>query len=122
MNFIEGEVENGGFHAGADTVWPLPEGVGERFAGRKMVLGVRPEHLELAQDGLKLTVQVIEPTGSETQIIGKIGTSPIVCLLRERISAVPGATIGVSVVPANVHLFDAESSVRIAAAAEPARV
>ncbi|MGH7121678.1 MAG: ABC transporter ATP-binding protein [Acetobacteraceae bacterium] len=123
MNFIHGEVEPDGFRADGDVLWPLPVGLGTHLAGRTIIYGVRPEHLVLASNALKLSVQVVEPTGSETQIMGEIGMASIVCLLRERLTVRPGTTIDVSVDPVNVHLFDAESTAAVRVdAARPAHV
>jgi len=113
MNFIPGKVEPAGFRAENGTLWPLAAADAARLAGRAAVYGVRPEHLVLADDGLQLTVQVVEPTGSETQVIGHVGNLPIVCLLRERLLARPGAAIGISVDSGSVQLFDRESTVRL---------
>ncbi|MGH7040554.1 MAG: ABC transporter ATP-binding protein, partial [Acetobacteraceae bacterium] len=113
MNFIPGTIEDSGFRAENGTLWPVGERAAAGLAGRKIVYGVRPEHFMLATDGLPLTVQVIEPTGSETQIIGHIGGVPVVCAFRERLHVAPGTEIGVSVDPANAHLFDSESTARL---------
>ncbi|HUC18111.1 MAG TPA: sn-glycerol-3-phosphate ABC transporter ATP-binding protein UgpC [Acetobacteraceae bacterium] len=113
MNFIPGTVEAGGFRAEKGTLWPLDPGLAARFAGRVATYGVRPEHLAVADEGLPLVVQVIEPTGSETQVIGEVSGCAIVAVLRERLAARPGSTIGISVDPRNVHLFDRESAARL---------
>ncbi|MGH7190778.1 MAG: ABC transporter ATP-binding protein [Acetobacteraceae bacterium] len=113
MNLIPGTVQPDGFRAESGTLWPLPRKLVDRFAGRSVTYGVRPEHLALADNGLDLEVRVIEPTGSETQVIGQVSGQPVVSVLRERIAARPGETIRVSVDPANVHLFDAESAARL---------
>jgi multiple sugar transport system ATP-binding protein len=113
MNFIPGTVEPGGFRAENGVLWPLTDGLATRLTGRDATYGVRPEHLEPTADGLPLLVQVIEPTGSETQVIGQVSGRAIVAVLRERIATRPGGTIGISVDPRNVHLFDRESAVRL---------
>ncbi|TJW66283.1 MAG: TOBE domain-containing protein, partial [Mesorhizobium sp.] len=53
---------------GVSVPLPKPPSIGN---GEAIVLGVRPEHLRLAEDGIPVTVVVIEPTGSEVQIIGR---------------------------------------------------
>ncbi len=58
-------------------------------------------------------VIVVEPTGSETQVVAKVGMEEITCVFRERISARPGETIHVAPDPALVHLFDGNSGQRI---------
>ncbi len=113
MNFIAGAVEPGGFRAENGALWPLGQELAARHASRMAIYGVRPEHLALAEHGLALEVQVVEPTGSETQVIGQVSGQPVVCVLRERLAARPGASIRIAADPVHVHLFDAESTARI---------
>ncbi|WP_027167912.1 sn-glycerol-3-phosphate ABC transporter ATP-binding protein UgpC [Mesorhizobium sp. WSM3224] len=119
MNLLKGTFANDGaptFRGVGGISLPLPglPSIGNREA---MVLGVRPEHLRLADDGIPVTVVVIEPTGSEVQIIGRTaGGEDIVANFRERHSFVPGETIRLSVEPGPIHLFHGETGQRIAAA------
>ncbi len=117
MNFLPGAVEAGGFRAEGGTLWPLPAGRGlDGQAGRPAVYGVRPEHLQLAGEaGVPLTVQVVEPTGSETQVHGRLGTLAVMGAFRERVMAQPGQPISVTADPALVHLFDRETGARLVA-------
>jgi multiple sugar transport system ATP-binding protein len=79
------------------------------------VYGVRPEHFVLSADGLPATVHVIEPTGSETQVMAEFAGSPVVCAFRERVSARPGEIIRMAPDPSLVHVFDAATGLRYAA-------
>src|SRR5256885_10606068 len=45
----------------------------EKRNGREVLVGVRPEHLEVGTDGLAAEVVVVEPTGADTQIFCKVG-------------------------------------------------
>ena len=116
MNFIPGTVEQAGFHGQDGTLWPLPRGAG--VTGRPAIYGVRPEHLQLApRNGgasVPMQVQVVEPTGSETQVHGRVGGVAVLGAFRERVAAQPGDPLHVTTDPALVHLFD-ESGQRIAA-------
>ena len=114
MNFLPGTVEAGGFRADGGSLWPLPPGAANAN-GRPAIYGVRPEHLQLAADGVKLMVQVVEPTGSETQVHGRLGALPVMGAFRERISALPGQPIAVTADPALVHLFDQTTGMRLVA-------
>jgi len=78
-----------------------------------ITLGLRPEHLRLDPNGTRAEVVVIEPTGSETQVILKLGGQDIVGVFRERIGANPGDTIGIAVDSSLLHLFNAETGKRI---------
>jgi multiple sugar transport system ATP-binding protein len=58
---------------------------------------------------------VVEPTGSETHVLGRLGAAEVVGVFRERILARPGEEIRISVEPQATHLFDAASGVRLTA-------
>jgi multiple sugar transport system ATP-binding protein len=112
MNFLKGRVEGGAFRAADGMVLPLPER-GNGSEGRPIVYGVRPEHFQLSADGQPAKVHVIEPTGSETQVMADFAGGSILCAFRERVSARPGETIHITPDPTLVHLFDAESGQRV---------
>ena len=79
--------------------------------------GIRPEHLRLTtagEGGIPATVQIIEPTGSETQVMLRIGETPLTGAFRERVSAKPGETIHIAPDLDLVHLFEKGSGQRIA--------
>ena len=114
MNFLPGTVEDGGFRTADGTLWPLPPA--RPASGRPAVYGVRPEHLQLAgPSGIPMHVQIVEPTGSETQVHGRIGGTPVMGAFRERISTQPGQPLSVTADPRLVHLFDRDTGQRIAA-------
>ena len=114
MNFLPGMIESEGFRAEDGSLWPLPVSGGGQ-SGRAAVYGVRPEHLHLTDDGVPLTVQVVEPTGSETQVYGKLGGLAVLGAFRERVAALPGEPIRVTADPALVHLFDRGTGARLVA-------
>jgi multiple sugar transport system ATP-binding protein len=112
MNFVQGQIGDGGFRDATGTVWPVARGP-QAQDGRPAVYGIRPEHLHLDPGGLKARVHVIEPTGSETQVMADIGGQPLTAVFRERITAKPGDLIGISPDPSLVHLFDRETGGRL---------
>ena len=122
MNFLPGSIADAGFRSTDGTLWPLPAPY-LAAAGRPAVYGVRPEHLHLVHDGaghgagqgVNMTVQVVEPTGSETQVHGHVGDLPVMGAFRERVQARPGDPIAVTADPALVHLFDPDTGRRLAA-------
>jgi multiple sugar transport system ATP-binding protein len=81
--------------------------------GHPLVLGVRPEHIGISKKGVPAVVTVVEPLGSETQIFARVGEQKIVVLAKERVSVAAGETIHVSPDQAMMHLFDAESGLRL---------
>ena len=102
MSFIKGKVANGVFH----TV----DGIKLAKASHKdaTTLGIRPEHLALSDNGIQMVVEMIEPTGAETQVAGKIGTQTIVGVFRERIQAKSGDQIQIAFKDTDIHLFGAD--------------
>jgi multiple sugar transport system ATP-binding protein len=81
--------------------------------GQSVVYGVRPEHVVLSPGGAPAEVLLVEPTGSETQVVVKVGDQDVLALVRERVSLRPGDTTGITIDPARVHRFDAATGVRI---------
>ena len=110
MNLIEGQVEDGTFRDQGGSVWPT--GAAPTIAGHT-VLGIRPEHLVLDPDGLPFEVVLVEPTGSETQILLRRDAQQIVALLRQRAQARPGDVLHLSYAAEHVHMFAKESGLRI---------
>jgi multiple sugar transport system ATP-binding protein len=111
MNLLPGRPANGGFEAEGGGVLPLPATAN----GKAGVYGIRPEHIRLDPNGLQAKVQLVEPTGSETQVLMRLGDTPLTGAFRERITAGPGETIGISPDMALVHLFDRGTGQRISA-------
>jgi multiple sugar transport system ATP-binding protein len=58
-------------------------------------------------------VQVVEPTGSELQVVAKLGGSDIIAVFRERHQFKPGDKIRLKPDPRLVHLFDEQSGKRM---------
>jgi multiple sugar transport system ATP-binding protein len=86
----------------------------EAAKGKELVYGIRPEGIVLG-GSVQMQVIVVEPTGSESQVVAKLGTSEITCVFRERVTAKPGEMLNVSINPDSAHLFDAKSGARLAA-------
>jgi multiple sugar transport system ATP-binding protein len=124
MNLIRGEITASGFVSDTGVTLPLPNGY-SNMVGRKAVYGIRPEHLELNGQGVDVTVIVIEPTGSETQVFARLGadrpaptniadkTGDILGVFRERVDVSPGKTLKLSPDLTHVHLFDQGTGERI---------
>ena len=72
MNFVHGTIRANGVASfrRARQACSLPLATAPAGAdGRAAVYGIRPEHFTLADDGAEAEVQVVEPTGSETQVV-----------------------------------------------------
>ncbi len=81
--------------------------------GRPVVYGVRPEHFVIAPDGAEAVVQVVEPTGSEIQVVAKMGGADIIAVFRERHRFQPGEKIRLKPDASLVHLFDGPTGKRL---------
>jgi multiple sugar transport system ATP-binding protein len=118
MNFLNGAMgsEDGRtvFRSEGGLTFPL-DGVRASVSDRAVVVGIRPEHIMLTQDGVRAEVAVVEPTGSETQVSFKNGRHDFVCLFRERIVARPGEAMHIAPMPGCIHLFDAQTKQRLGA-------
>ncbi|MBP2293258.1 ABC transporter ATP-binding protein [Azospirillum rugosum] len=112
MNFLNGRIEGGTFIT--QDGLRLPLGDAAPASERAVVYGIRPEHFSLTDAGVPVEVVVVEPTGSETQIVVRSGSQEIVCVFRDRVLPKPGETIRILPDAARVHLFDAATGRRLA--------
>jgi multiple sugar transport system ATP-binding protein len=112
MNLVRGRIEGGRFTAIDGTGWKLnanghapPEG--------PAIYGIRPEHLRIDPEGIPATVQLVEPTGSETQVMMRLGDTPLVGAFRERVRAQPGDKLPIRPDASLAHLFHGETGQRL---------
>jgi multiple sugar transport system ATP-binding protein len=115
MNFFPGTIRRNG---GATFEGPggvhLPLGVPPAASnGRPAVYGVRPEHFTLSDDGVDAEIQVVEPTGSETQLVARLGGQEVLAVFRERHQFKPGDHVRLKPDLRLVHLFDQETGKRL---------
>ncbi len=92
---------------------PLAAPAPDSARDRDLIYGVRPEHFHQSAHGLPARVVVVEPTGSETQVVIEVGGEELVCVFRERIFARPGDGMSLEIVAAATHLFDAATGARL---------
>ena len=119
MNFVPATLRRGGGAASLElddgTHIGAPAGAGGSD-GQPVVLGTRPEHLQLAsQGGIASRVVVLEPTGADTFVSCRHGTTEMAAVFRERHDFAPGSTIHLMPDLTRAHLFDAASGERLAA-------
>ena len=116
MNFLDGAVHGADgkrvVRTASGARLPVAE-AGAAAEGQPVIYGIRPEHLELADDGFDAEVIVIEPTGSETQLFARVGAQEIAAVFRERHDFAPGQRIRLRPRPEMAHLFDPSSGDRI---------
>jgi multiple sugar transport system ATP-binding protein len=133
MNLIPGTVRNGDGLTVESESGSLPLTGNHSVAdGQPVVYGIRPEHLELAEDGIAARVAVVEPTGLDTMVVLRHGggdvsgsdrgegdtgegerTGELVAMFRERHEFKPGETVHLRPRAALAHIFDRESGKRL---------
>jgi multiple sugar transport system ATP-binding protein len=107
MNFISGKFKSGdnpSVIAADGTKFPVHDGAGASD-GQQVTLGIRPEHLLISNHGAVGDVVVVEPTGSETQVVVRLGGQDVIGVFRERHDFHPGEQIKFLAQPDQVHLF-----------------
>lgn len=115
MNLLDATLEHrdGGVWARiGDAHFPIG-GTSGAADGRQVKLGIRPENLLPANDGLPAEVAVVEQTGSETHIILRSNGAELTTVLRDRRAFKPGQQIHLKPESNAVHLFDPSSGARI---------
>jgi multiple sugar transport system ATP-binding protein len=81
-----------------------------------VLYGIRPEHCAVGgADGLPVDIVVVEPTGADTQLYCRFNGQEVTAMVRDRVAVRAGERIGLVPDVPRVHVFDAESGVRIAA-------
>jgi ABC-type sugar transport system ATPase subunit len=120
MNTLEGTFTTDGTGGGpaievGDSRFPVPAGLDTRLEeGHKVIVGVRPEHLEVADGGpIAHAVRAVEWLGHECLVFGSVGGSPVVVRQVGMAPHQAGGTIHLTVDPAQVHLFDPDSGDRV---------
>jgi multiple sugar transport system ATP-binding protein len=120
MNFIKGRLENTGeglsFLADDRRLslsgYPF---AAAPSAGQEVVLGVRPEHLEIASNGIwpGFTVDIVEPMGADTVIWCSDPVGSVQVRTTGSRKAAPGDSLTLHVDPTQVSLFAADSGERL---------
>ncbi len=112
MNFLPGRLVKDGTAVQLDAGPLVP--LQSRRPGDAVTVGIRPEHLTLGADGLLLSVDLIEPLGSETLIHGRVAGATGETMTIKGPGAVRSAeTVTVTIQSDHAHIFDAETGTRI---------
>jgi multiple sugar transport system ATP-binding protein len=122
MNFLRGTLADGAVAAGALTI-PLPPTLRAAAAsrtGRKVIAGIRPEHVLPAERGgegrgfaVDATVEIVETLGSEVVVHARAGEEPLVYQEAPHRAPAVGAKARVHLDLGHLHLFDAETELRL---------
>jgi sn-glycerol 3-phosphate transport system ATP-binding protein len=110
MNFLAATLAMGGAGAAlqAGPTLGFADGARAGAAGTALTIGIRPEHVTVQPGGVPLTVDLIEPLGSETVIHGHLpGGEALVARLPIAAGDI-GAVLPLALPPAAWHVFSAE--------------
>jgi multiple sugar transport system ATP-binding protein len=114
MNLCTLPLENGAVSLGGVSV-PVPSGA----ANGSIVVGLRPEALELAADGLRAEVQVVEEVGADAYVfcVADVGGETTKLVARGDVRNVPrrGDRIALRPRADEAHLFRPDTGERIGA-------
>ena len=118
MNFIEGTIEADGserLFRSAVIDHPLPNAISAEFANRKVVLGVRSEHVIVEAEGARGgTVKLTEPLGDATLVFFDCGQpTHLVAKVGPNSSLAPGSPLAFRFLPEHCHIFDAADGSRL---------
>ena len=115
MNLVAGEISDGKVRTAGGTL-PIPAGLAVT-QGQTVQYGVRPEHFRIvgpnAGDGLSGKVEVIEPTGADTQVFVRVGEQLLTIVQHDRVSLKEGDAVGLQVALEKIHIFDGKSGKRV---------
>lgn len=111
--------------AGGQVLTTLPGGEG-LVPGASVVVGLRPEDLDLGRSGPTAEIVVVESTGPETQVLASFEGQHITLVLKGRVELTRGESVRLAVDRERLHLFDGQTEQRIEATevteADPAAI
>ena len=107
MNFLSASADGAGIRVAGNSL------ALQRPVAGATTLGVRPEHITIAEgSGVKLAdvrVDLVENLGGQTVVYATTSDNQAITIVLEGQSKVElGATVGVHIDPARIHLFNAE--------------
>ena len=117
MNLLEGRISSAGTHFELESGMALPINWYYRgYAGRKMTLGIRPEHIGLtsqADGGVPLVMDTLEMLGADNLAHGRWGEQKMVVRLAHQERPKAGSTLWLHLPENHLHLFDGETGQRV---------
>ncbi len=120
MNFVEGTIKGGKFTApGLALDLKGYDFVGGKATDGAAVIGIRPEHVvtgELVSGApfqTDVTVDIVEPMGSDTLVWADLGGAPFRIRMDGQARVHRGETMRVGLEPARASLFDVKTEERL---------
>ena len=118
MNLLDGQIVDGGrFQIDEHSGFDIGAGSGIPAKGRKIAIGIRPEHARLVAQqtphSLSATVDFIEELGASRVVHVDLDGIPFAVLFSEPTPLVAGDKVGVVLPSDHLHFFSRESGRRI---------
>jgi sn-glycerol 3-phosphate transport system ATP-binding protein len=121
MNLVPVHIDTSGVvqHESGSTLQFDPAEVPAELRGRKVILGMRPEHARLHRPGIQVDIEMVEVLGSEQLVHGRHGDTPLVLRCPVAETREHPLQVGEAVQIGTdgnhpLHWFDAETGKRIA--------
>ena len=118
MNLLDATLTAGGTAArlAGGALLPFADGRRPGEEGKNIIVGIRPEHVRIEAGGMPLAIDLVEPLGSETVLLGRLADETMLSV------KVHGAWAGgerteIVIPSANLHVFEGKSGLRL----DPAR-
>jgi len=108
MNLCEVQCDNGSVVLGGVS-FELPGDPGSR----DVVIGLRPESLDLADDGIPAEVEVVEEIGADSYVFAAADVGKLVARVETRVAPERGERIALRPRPDEAHLFDPATGARL---------
>jgi ABC-type sugar transport system ATPase subunit len=132
MNFVDVTVDGSGETARlvGPAEWSLPtpprlRGIAGDIAGKKLVAGFRPEHLDIGQasgghGSFRARAEVVEYLGNEELLHVNAANQDLVAIVDSDHRVRPGDIVDLTLPLEKLHLFDSESGEALTPAAAAA--
>ena len=114
MNLFEVPIKDGKVLLGTSSI-PMPASANPK--GNRVTLGIRPEDLAPADEGLKVDVVMVEELGADAYVYGRMQADgeeyPVMARVDGRRPPKKGDTIFFAPKTDHIHLFDVETGERV---------
>ena len=114
MNLLNASINSNSINLGSAGSIPITRNTTSEN-NLDITLGIRPSHMDISKngEGLKFQIDVIEPTGADSLVYGKINDTECCVQTSERLNLKSGEIIHILPNEDNLHFFDNQSNERI---------
>ncbi len=110
MNFLDGEMVDGSI-VGEGFAYPIPQGLPDLDRNRRVVVGIRPEDIEIdgERGGARTAVTLVEPMGSTTIVYAHMAGKLVAAETDKATPLTTGSEVTFGIAPDRLHLFDPDT-------------